>query len=128
MKKQGLEKKLGIIAGASVLMVALPQAHAAGNPFELASSANTAVMVAEAGGGKGISVLEGKCGAGKCGTQRVRQMMDKNSDGQIDRDEYISWSNAIANREFDKMSKGSASIGADDVFEHYRSLEFHNQG
>jgi uncharacterized low-complexity protein len=38
-------------------------------------------------GQKGISVLEGKCGAGNCGSQRIRQMMDRNADGKINRDE-----------------------------------------
>lgn len=129
MKKTGLELKLGVLAGASAMMLALPQAQAAGgNPFELSTGSGAAIVVADASGEKGISVLEGKCGSGKCGAQRIRQMMDKNTDGRIDRDEYLSWAGDVASREFDQMSKGAASMGVEDVFEHYRSLEFHSQG
>jgi uncharacterized low-complexity protein len=128
MRNKVLERKIGLIAGAGMLMAAAPQLHAASNPFELGASGGTAIMVAEAGKEKSVSVLEGKCGSGKCGTQRVRQVMDKNGDSKIDRDEYVSWSSAAANREFDSISKGSAAVGADTVFEHYQSLEFHNQG
>lgn len=129
MKKQNWTVRLGTLAGGTAMLLTVPQVYAAdGNPFALSGGDGATIMVAEAGGQKGISVLEGKCGAGKCGAQRVRQMMDKNADGRIDRDEYVSWSSSVANREFDEISKGSAAVGADDVFEHYRSLEFHNQG
>jgi uncharacterized low-complexity protein len=128
MNRQHFEKKLGLAAGASVLLVTLPQAHAAGNPFELPAADGATIVVADSGEQKGISVLEGKCGSGKCGAERVREMMDKNADGSIDRDEYLAWSADIAGREFEEMAKGSAAIAPDDVYEHYRSLEFHNQG
>lgn len=129
MKKQNWTLRLGTLAGGTAMLLTVPQVIAAdGNPFALSGVDGATIMVAEAGGQKGISVLEGKCGAGKCGTQRIRQMMDKNADGQIDRDEYLSWSSAVANREFDQMSKGSATVSPEDAFEHYRSLEFHSQG
>ena len=128
MNRHDIDRKLGLAAGASVLLATLPQAHAAGNPFELSAAGDSVVVVAASDEQKGISVLEGKCGSGKCGAQRVREMMDKNADGSIDRDEYLAWSTAAAEREFDSIAKGSAAVGPEDVFDHYRSLEFHNQG
>ena len=147
MNKKRFDRNLGVIAGAGVMLAVLPQANAGGNPFELPGLGATAVVVAA--GEKGISVLEGKCGSGKCGTQRIRTMMDVNSDGMIDRDEYVSWSadvaqreydrlhdrekyvswsKSMANQEFDEIAKGEPEIGADKVYEHYRSLEFHTKG
>jgi len=128
MTTEKLKRNMGLIAGATVALAMLPQAQAAGNPFGIAQADGATLVVADAGGKKGISVLEGKCGAGKCGTQRVRQMMDRNADGQINREEYVSWAGAQAGNEFDEIAKGSASIGADDVFKHFESLEYHNQG
>jgi uncharacterized low-complexity protein len=119
---------MGLIAGASVVLAMLPQAHAAGNPFGIAHADGAMLVVADAGRKKGISVLEGKCGSGKCGTQRVRQMMDRKADGQINREEYVSWAGAQAGNEFDEIAKGRAAVGADDVFKHFQSLEYHNQG
>jgi len=86
---------------------------------------NAQVLAAEKGGaeGKSISVLEGKCGEGKCGALRVRQMMDKDDDGQINRKEYIGWATQVASTEFDKMSTGSASVSADKVFDYYEDLQ-----
>lgn len=127
MKRKGLKQSIGLIAGATAAIVLLPQAQAAENPFGLAGVDASVLVVAEADK-KSISVLEGKCGAGKCGTQRIRQMMDRNADGKINRDEYVSWAAAQAVNEFDEFAGGSAAIGADKVFEHFRSLEFHNQG
>lgn len=128
MTTKSLKKNLGLIAGASVALAMLPQAHAAGNPFGISHAEGATLVVADAGGNKGISVLEGKCGSGKCGTQRVRQMMDRNADGQINREEYISWAGAQAGNEFDEIAKGGAAVEADDVFKHFQSLEYHNQG
>lgn len=76
--------------------------------------------------GKSISVLEGKCGEGKCGSNRVRQMMDKNGDGRIDRTEYTNWSvqrantsAEQANAEFDKMAHGADSVSAEDAYQSF---------
>ena len=126
MKRKGLKQSIGLIAGTAALAL-LPQAQAAENPFGLSSSDTALIQVADAGE-KGISVLEGKCGSGKCGTQRVRQMMDRNADGKINREEYVSWAAAQAANEFEKFADGGSAVGADKVFEHFRSLEFHNQG
>ncbi len=126
MKRKGLKQSIGLIAGTAALAL-LPQAQAAENPFGLAGGDTALLQVADAGK-KGISVLEGKCGAGKCGSQRIRQMMDRNADGKINRDEYVSWAAAQAANEFENFADGSGSVGADKVFEHFRSLEFHNQG
>jgi len=128
MNRHHIDRKLGLAAGASVLLAALPQAHAAGNPFEQSAAGDSVIVVAASDEQKGISVLEGKCGSGKCGAQRVRAMMDKKADGSIDRDEYLAWSAAAAEREFDSIAKGSERVGPEDVYDHYRSLEFHNQG
>jgi uncharacterized low-complexity protein len=128
MKKRELERRLGLIGGAAVMLAALPQVHAADNPFALGASEGKAVMVAEVRNEKGISVLEGKCGAGKCGTQRIRQMMDRNGDGKINREEYVSWVSAQAGVEFEEFAKGRSAVGVDDVYEHFRSLEYHRQG
>jgi len=128
MNRHYLDSKLGLAAGASVLLATLPQVHAAGNPFELSAAGDSVIVVAASDEKQGISVLEGKCGSGKCGAERVREMMDANADGSIDREEYVAWSTAAANREFDSIANGSATVGPKDVFDHYRSLEFHNQG
>ena len=127
MKKTKLSRTIGLIAGAGAALTMIPHANAAGNPFGLSQADGATIVVAEAGK-KGISVLQGKCGAGKCGAQRIRQMMDRNADGKIDRDEYVSWANAQAVNEFEKFAGGAAAVDAHEVFEHYQSLEFHNQG
>lgn len=127
MKKADLKKTIGMIAGTGAAFALSPQLFAADNPFGMGQANGAAIVVAEAGK-KGISVLEGKCGSGKCGTQRIRQMMDRNADGKINRNEYVSWVTAQAGNEFDTFAKGADAVGADDVFEHFRSLEFHNQG
>jgi uncharacterized low-complexity protein len=128
MKKHELNRRLGLLGSAAVMLAALPQAHAADNPFALGASQSEAIVVAEARPEKGISVLEGKCGAGKCGTQRIRQMMDRNGDGKISREEYVSWVSAQAGVEFEEFAKGEGAVGADEVFEHFRALEYHRQG
>ena len=128
MTSEKLKKSLGLIAGASVALAIIPQAHAADNPFGIGHADGATLVVAEGSEKKGISVLDGKCGAGKCGTQRIRQMMDRNADGQINREEYVSWAGAQAGSEFDEIAKGGASIGVDEVFKHFKSLEYHNQG
>lgn len=127
MKKTKLNRTIGLIAGAGAALTMIPQANASGNPFGLSQADGATIVVAEADR-QGISVLEGKCGAGKCGAERIRQMMDRNADGKIDRDEYVSWANAQAVNEFDKFAGGAAAVDAHEVFEHYQSLEFHNQG
>ena len=126
MKRKALKQSIGLIAGTAAFAL-LPQAQAAENPFGLAGSDTALVQVAEAGE-KGISVLEGKCGAGKCGTKRVRQMMDRDADGKIDRGEYVSWVTSQAVKEFDGFADGKGAVDAHEVFEHFRSLEFQNQG
>ncbi|MDJ0739639.1 MAG: hypothetical protein QNJ91_07975 [Gammaproteobacteria bacterium] len=127
MKKTELPTTIGLIAAAGAVLALAPQAGAADNPFTLDQTSGAAIVVADADD-KGISVLEGKCGSGKCGTQRIREMMDRNADGQIDREEYVSWVAAQASSEFDRFAGGSAAVGADAVFEHFRSLDYHNQG
>lgn len=127
MKKTDLTKTIGLIAGTGAALALMPAAQAAENPFSLPQANGAAIVVADAGE-KGISVLEGKCGTGKCGTQRVRQMMDRNADGRINREEYVSWAGAQAGAEFDGFADGGASVGAEKVYEHFRSLEYHNQG
>lgn len=127
MKKFNKSGPAGLIAGAAAALVLAPQAGAAENPFGLTDAGAATVVVADAGK-KGISVLEGKCGSGKCGSQRVRQMMDRNADGQINRSEYVSWAAAQAGNEFDDFAKGGAAVGADAIYDHFRSLEYHNQG
>lgn len=51
----------------------------------------------------GVSVLEGKCGEGRCGSARVRQMMDGDGDGRISRHEYNQWINRAAGSQFDRF-------------------------
>lgn len=121
MNHRNLKKSLVLVAGASAATLAAT-GHAAGNPFQFASDNSTIIVVAEHGADKSISVLEGKCGSGKCGSARIRQMMDRNADGKINRDEYVSWAGAQAAKEFEEMSDGKASIDADAVYQHYLSL------
>lgn len=128
MKKCELNRRLGLVGSAAVMLAALPQVHAAGNPFALGASQGEAIMVAEARPEKSISVLEGKCGAGKCGSQRIRQMMDRNGDGKINREEYVSWVTAQAGVEFEEFAQGKSAVGVDEVYEHFRSLDYHRQG
>lgn len=128
MKVKELNRAIGLIAGTSVALAMSSGAIAKENPFGLAQANGATLLVADSGEEKSISVLEGKCGSGKCGSQRVREMMDKNGNGRIDRDEYISWSAMHAGNEFDKFSDGEAETGVDAVYEHFRSLEFHDKG
>jgi len=128
MHSKRFNKNLGRIAGAAAALVVLPQVHAAENPFGLAQADGATLVVADASEKKGISVLEGKCGSGKCGTQRIRQMMDRNADGQINREEYVSWAEAQAGNEFDEIAKGDSAVGVDEVFRHFQSLDYHSQG
>jgi hypothetical protein len=128
MTSQKARKNLGLITGAAVALTMLPQAQAEGNPFAIPDADGALLLVAGDSEKKGISVIEGKCGSGKCGTQRIRQMMDRNADGLINREEYVSWSAAQARSEFDEMAEGGAAVGADEVFKHFQSLEYHTQG
>lgn len=73
--------------------------------------------------GKSISVLEGKCGEGKCGSKRVRQMMDDNGDGRIERSEYTAWATRQAEAEFDEMAGGAESVSPDDAFQNFLRWE-----
>lgn len=95
--------------------------------FAITTFAITDTPVFAAGEGgmekKSISVLEGKCGEGKCGAERVRKMMDRNSDGNIDRGEYVAWSASAASSEFDKITSGSSTASAEKVFSHFESLQ-----
>lgn len=128
MKSKDLHRAVGLIAGTSVALALSSGAVAADNPFGLAPADGATLVVAGSGEEKGISVLEGKCGSGKCGSQRVREMMDKDDNGRIDRDEYISRSAMQAGNEFDQFAGGAADVGAEDVYEHFRSLDYHTQG
>lgn len=121
MKHVNLKNSLAFIAGASAVTLAAT-GHAASNPFQFSSDDSATIVVAEQGTAKSISVLEGKCGSGKCGSARIRQMMDRNADGKINRDEYVSWAGAQAAREFEEMSEGKGSIDAEAVYQHYLSL------
>ena len=115
-------KALGLIAGTSAALALAPATFAAENPFGLKDAGSSAIVVAEVSRDKSISVLEGKCGAGKCGTSRVRQMMDRNADGMISREEYVGWSTSQAADEFDKFAGNKGAVTADDVYQHFLSL------
>ena len=95
--------------------------------FAMTTFAITDAQLFAAGEGgaekKSISVLEGKCGEGKCGSLRVRKMMDKNDDGVINRKEYVGWATTTASTEFDKIASGSASVSAEKVFSYYEELQ-----
>lgn len=121
MKRVKLRNSLAMIAASSAVALSATAA-ADSNPFQLSSDSSATIVVAEQGGAKSISVLEGKCGSGKCGSARIRQMMDRNADGKINRDEYVSWAGAQAAKEFEEMAGGKASIGAEAVYQHYLSL------
>ncbi len=111
--------RLGL-ASTIALCAISTQAAADSNPF--AVSGQQGLMLADAGG-KSISVLKGKCGDGKCGTARVRKMMDSNGDGSINRSEYTEWAVRMANSEFDKISEGSNVTTPDDVFQNFLEWE-----
>ena len=95
---------------------------AADNPFQIKSLSSGYVQLAAAKV-KHISVLEGKCGNGKCGTARIRQMMDNNNDGRIERDEYVGWASRQAGMEFDNMSHGGSSVTPDDAYQNFLRWE-----
>ena len=118
MKKSAL----GLIAGAGAALALTPSAFAAENPFGLKDANGAAVIVVAGDEKKGISVLEGKCGSGKCGSQRVRQMMDRNGDGKINREEYVDWAVRQAGNEFDGFASGKDAVSPDDVYKHFESL------
>jgi len=84
------------------------------------------VQAEDAGSGKPISALHGKCGDGKCGTKRVRAMMDGNNDGMISKDEYMSWSNKQAAKEFAEMSQGGDSASPRQIVDAF--LRWEEQG
>ena len=121
MKQVTLKKSLAMLAASSAMTLSATT-MADTNPFQLSSDSSATIVVAANSGSKGISVLDGKCGSGKCGSPRIRQMMDRNADGKINRDEYVSWAGAQAAREFDDMAKGKSSVSADEVYQHYLSL------
>ena len=107
-----------------------PGAFAANNPFDAGLRNSGYLLLADAHGGKcggksekSIHALEGKCGGGKCGTARIRGMMDSNGDGRIDRSEYNAWSMKQSNEEFDRMAAGADSVSVDKVFQTFQDWE-----
>ena len=64
---------------------------------------------------------------GRCGSQRVREMMDRDGDGSIDRDGYIGWASTQAGRDFDSFAGDRGAVEAGRVYEHFRSLEYHQR-
>ena len=77
-----------------------------GNPFAVQGIDGDAMQLAQmTGASKGgkINVLNGKCGEGKCGGKRVRQMMDSDKNGQISKQEYVGWVTTMAGEEYDQM-------------------------
>ena len=98
------------------------------NPFGMTELNSGYMQLAGANTGKGapkksISVLEGKCGSGKCGASRVRQMMDENGDGSIQRAEYAGWAARQAGAEFDRMARGRDAISPDEAYENFLNYE-----
>lgn len=134
-----LRKSLAIATiGSAASLVALnATAVDTDNPFALTGLGNGYLQVAEgkcgegkcgghkkASGGKSISVLEGKCGEGKCGTVAIRQQMDKNRDGMINRQEYMDWATKMAATEFDTMDTNhDGNVDYDEFFEHFQEAE-----
>lgn len=97
-------------------ITALP-AQAADNPF--AQNRPMTGLVAASG----LSVLEGKCGEGKCGSLRVRKMIDTDSDGTITRQEYVAWGVRTSNREFDRIAGSGDSASPEKVFNSFEEWE-----
>jgi len=100
--------------------------HASENPFTLAHHQNDSLQLAETTTAAnqpnarkgirsqlksgGVSVLEGKCGSGKCGSQQVRQMMDGDGNGVISRREYNQWINHAPGSQFDRIDVNEDGI------------------
>lgn len=106
-----------VLASCSSLALGLASSAYAGdggNPF---------IKVGAETGMKEISVLEGKCGGGKCGSSRVRRMMDSDGNGTISRSEYTGWAARMASDEFDAISKTGGEAPAKDVFDFFGGVE-----
>ena len=96
MNHESLRSALG--TAVTLIFSGAEMARASDNPFALKDRGRGYLRLAEAGSTReepgapkaihaqlrygGSSVLEGKCGEGKCGSQRVRQMMDGGRSGR----------------------------------------------
>jgi uncharacterized low-complexity protein len=114
----------------SLACIGAKGAFAANNPFDEGPRNSSYLLLADAHGGKcggkseqSIHTLEGKCGSGKCGTARIRGMMDSNGDGRIDRSEYNTWSLKQSNEEFDRMAAGAESVSVEKAFQTFQDWE-----
>ena len=76
--------------------------------------------------GVAFQVQAEDAGSGKPGTKRVRAMMDGNNDGMISKDEYMSWSNKQAAKEFAEMSQGGDSASPRQIVDAF--LRWEEQG
>jgi len=114
----------------SMAIIGVGGASAAGNPFDTTLINSGYPLLADAHGAKcggksekAVPTLEGKCGSGKCGSARIRDMMDSNGDGRIDRSEYNAWSMKQSNAEFDRMAAGAESVSPDQAFQTFLDWE-----
>ena len=77
------------------------------NPFELTDIKHSSAITVAANDVTNkrhrISVSEGKCGEGKCGSLMVRVAMDANGNEIISRKEYIDWVTKREGSVFDKI-------------------------
>ena len=139
--KTTIKMKTAMTLALGTALLTAGSASAVGKPFELQPIAGGSMHLAEGkcggnkeaagkcGGAKSdhpqksISVLEGKCGQGKCGSARIRQMMDNDGNGRIDREEYVGWSTRQAGAEFDSMAHGAHDVSPEDAFQNFLRFE-----
>ena len=100
MKTKYICKPAAIAVGTVICGSLATSAIADNDLFSLSESDRHNAATAE----KGLRVLEGKCGEGKCGTLRIRLMMDLDHNGYISRQEYVTWAAAQADSEFDRIA------------------------
>ena len=120
MKHASVIKPAVLAVGAAIAgSLAVTTVHAENALFSLVDTSQTASDIS-----KGLTVLEGKCGEGKCGTLRIRVMMDLDSNGFISRNEYVTWAAAQADSEFDRIAGAHNQTSTpEEVFDRFKSME-----
>lgn len=117
MKDSGKVTQLLALAATAVALAPIALVQADNALFSMQEADRQNQPVAQ----EGLSVLEGKCGEGKCGTLRIRLMMDLDGNSVISRDEYVTWAAAQADSEFDRIAGlHGSNASAESVFEGFR--------
>lgn len=131
--------KLALGAAIALTFSSAGIVNASGNPFMLEELAQGYTLLAEADRedmkpasgkgrlaqleGDGINVLEGKCGEGRCGSVRMRQMMDGDRDGFVSKKEYHGWINKQAGSQFDRLDVNEDGVISANEMMQFRALK-----